>query len=357
MFHRETLFGRGILQMTILIERPQDGVWPEFASLAKGQNEKALPDYVRLFDASTPVPNCRAAEMLMAVWAKHQLGKRISTDMTMSGTIGEYAAEWDIKAPDHGSSGWFTDFEPWKKFYGNIHFIGVKRLHPFSPLALVRYVSETIIGARWRRMSETERLLGWPHGEGRVSVVDFLSGLAMTFGDIIQSIPLRKSLGKFPCPACSVTETVYHAVRRTSGSPGFSVTSMRSQHDTWFKCKGAVAWRNQVTSETDLVDLVRTTGLVLNGMAAFIVIDRSLPSDAGVVMRDYSSSRDITKFAHGLWGERLRISTRLTIRDASGNDIGWERFREELEQDSDPFRELIETVPVLSDGRAVSIVI
>ncbi len=314
------------------------------AAIRKTPTRQVLPENVRVFDASTPVPDCFAWAMIMAAWSSHALANSaISTDIAMSGTAFEYAGEWELPMPTA------ENLQPWFEFYSNIGFIRADRLIPFAPFALIPKAAETVVTERHVRVRTTQRLLGLP--EKSVSIVNFGPIADMTLGSVAKRIPFGKTLGRFPCPGCSISAPVYHAVRNTAGR--FTITRPGSQTPTVsLKCKGARAWAEKVTSETAIRDLIRSTGLVLNGMAAYAAIHETIPEDHGLLMRDYSNDRGVAEFGHKLWGDRLFVSTRLTVRNEDGQDLGWRELLSMLERNPAPFRQIIDQ-PLISDGRAI----
>ncbi len=354
--------------MRIEIDEPRDGTHEEFLScqiarVAADDQEflkksEVVRKHFRVLDASTPVPNCRAAEIFMAIWmARWMCTAKLSTDITTSGTIHEYADQWGIEPPSE------DQLRPWFEFYtdptpnpkGFPSFVRNPRLQPFAPIALAPDASLIILRKRLTCFAEAADLLGVPDVMPRLSIVDFGNEANITFRELIRGVPFGKTVGRFPCPACSTDKPTYHAIRR--GSHDFVVTRPGSMHlNECLKCKGVVAWR-RADLDIKLTELIQRTGFIVNGMAAFVAIDKTLSAEDGVIMRDYSNPRGITKFAHDLWGGRLRVSTRLTIRYENGNDVDWKAFREILQEDPAPFLRLFNFVESLSDGRRVAITI
>ncbi len=329
--------------MLLKVEHQREGGFHEFRTAVGAMNTSPIPRRGRFLDASTIVPNCRAAEIMMSLWGRNVV-QEVSTDVTMSGTVGEYAAEWNLEPPAE------DNLRPWFDFYDTVGFIRSDRVRAYAPFALIPNASECVLKERARRIKEAAVMLG-RNGKGEaIEVLDLLEQRPFTFDLALRAVKSGRVVGTFPCPACSLGATpTYHAVRRGAE---FDITHPKS--DRVMKCKATRAWKAKVTPETSLKDLVSKTGFILGGRAGFNLINEELQGSEAVFLRDYSNPRGVSIFARELWGDKLWISTRLTIRDAEGRDIGWEELRQALERDTAVFSSMLD-LPVVSDGRTVAI--
>lgn len=300
-----------------------------------------------VMDASTPVPNCRPVEIFTALWALQQLpGRTIATDVSFSGTVGEYAEFWGKNEFDE------IQLNNWYDFYSNIHFIKKDELRPFAPIICAGGIATDLCKLREERIKEVARALGIT-GIGRV-IVSELSNLTtethVSLGAIFPVLPIGKTIGSFPCPICSSSEkhVVYHAVRKTDA--GYVVTDPRSSRVV--KCKGTRAFTSQVSALSNLGDVMRTTGLVLNGLAAFKAIELAAPVNTNFFVRDYSNPRGTLATLFDWWKERLWITTRcyLVKNTESKEDLEWETFLTLVSEEPEFFLEALST-PFLSGGK------
>ncbi|WKZ26860.1 MAG: hypothetical protein QY311_01750 [Candidatus Paceibacterota bacterium] len=333
------------------------------SNIGSGLDEALRAGYVRrdvltedahyVCDASSPVPNCRATELLVAAWASLRLPGTVVTDISTAGTVGEYGQEWGLDADcdDFGSN-------LWKEFWGDVPFIGKERLRPHVPIGLLPDAVDTIISTRLARFMEVrERLVehivpsGMPAGSLRVR--DLTCALInITLGELREALPSRRAICRVPCPACSADTVSYHSVR---WDWQYVVTAVHSTRP--MRCKGARILSACISDDTSVGLLMRKTGLVLNGLAAYAAIKKITSPDARVHVRDYSDSRGTLNSLTSLWRDRLSVSTRVTVVTPDKKDAGWDDLRRCLDAHASRVGKALSDIPFISDGRTITITV
>lgn len=332
--------------MILEIGRSVGGGYDEVRTMGH-QNTPMATQTVRVMDASTPVPNCRASELLVAAWVHSQVTGEVKTYFSLSGAVGEYGPGWGIQGACPSLLG------PWYEFWDGIPFVRKERLLPHTPIGLAPGANE-ITQRRSARFREVNERLAQYLGRGNTADVgvDELSVLlrGCPLAALRKLVPHGKVIGRFPCPACSVSIASYHAVR-WSESCGYQVTFISSSRP--MNCRGSRIFSRRVNDGTDVGFLTQVIGFVMNGLAAYSAVDRLSHHESGMYVRDYSNPRGTLKVLRMLWGNRLRITTRITVKRQDGTDAGWDDLQRTLDYHGPRVGEALADIPAVSDGRTV----
>jgi hypothetical protein len=264
------------------------------------------PQHICHFDGSTQVPNLRAPELFSALWMANTFQRSsITTDIMLSGTIGEYGHIWGDWCLAETADIWFD-------FYGQAKFLSAL----FGlPVVHAIFAQGTVVEQRMRHL---ERVAHKLHGhEGfdasqilpRIQIVelhDQCTKLGIKIGDLADVTPEGKAIGSWTCPCCAER----CSLRRLKGTYIVTKANDAKLPQGCWAAQRVAKW---VVNDTTVAHFVYVTGLELNVYSA-LFLQEKINATAHFFLRDYSDPRGtITQVAQKYAG-RMSLSTRFYFR-------------------------------------------